>query len=88
MDLSAPQDDDQPFFRVIEQRRQPRSRRDSSLNKAFLLLDHRTRTTMKKMKAFTDLYRKEDGAIGYMLLWAMGVPATVLFAIFLLRGCN
>ena len=41
-----------------------------------------------KMKTFTDLYRKQEGAIGYMLLWAMGVPATVLFAIFLLRGCN
>ena len=41
-----------------------------------------------KMKAFNDRYRKEEGAIGYMLLWAMGVPATVLFAIFFLRGCN
>ena len=31
---------------------------------------------------------KEKGAIGYILLWLMGVPATVLFLIFLLRGCN
>ena len=31
---------------------------------------------------------KEKGAIGYILLWAMGVPATLLFLIFLLRGCN
>ena len=31
---------------------------------------------------------KERGAIGYILMWLMGVPATVLFLIFLLRGCN
>ena len=31
---------------------------------------------------------KERGAVGYMLAWLMGVPATVLFLIFLLRGCN
>jgi hypothetical protein len=31
---------------------------------------------------------KERGAIGYILLWLMGVPAGVLFLIFLLRGCN
>ena len=31
---------------------------------------------------------KEKGAIGYILMWAMGVPATLLFMIFLLRGCN
>jgi hypothetical protein len=30
----------------------------------------------------------EQGAMGYILLWAMGVPASVLFLIFLLRGCN
>jgi hypothetical protein len=31
---------------------------------------------------------KERGAVGYILAWLMGVPATVLFLIFLLRGCN
>ena len=30
----------------------------------------------------------ERGAIGYILAWLMGVPAIVLFAIFLLRGCD
>jgi len=29
-----------------------------------------------------------DGAVGYMLLWLLGVPASVLFVIFLLRGCT
>jgi hypothetical protein len=29
-----------------------------------------------------------DGKIGYIFLWLMGVPASVLFVIFLLRGCT
>jgi hypothetical protein len=33
-------------------------------------------------------YQQEKGALGYILLWAMGVPASLLFLIFLLRGCN
>jgi hypothetical protein len=33
-------------------------------------------------------YQEENGAIGYMLLWAMGVPASLLFLIFLVRGCT
>jgi hypothetical protein len=31
---------------------------------------------------------EEKGAIGYILLWAMGVPASLLFLIFLVRGCT
>ena len=30
----------------------------------------------------------EEGAMGYILAWAMGVPVSVLFVIFLLRGCR
>jgi hypothetical protein len=30
----------------------------------------------------------EEGAAGYILLWLMGVPAGLLFVVFLLRGCN
>jgi hypothetical protein len=33
-------------------------------------------------------FHAEDGAIGYIALWLMGVPAGLLFFIFLLRGCN
>ena len=37
----------------------------------------------------TRLLESEDrGAIGYMVLWLLGVPASVLFLIFLLRGCT
>ena len=42
------------------------------------------------MKALSErvVYTQETGAIGYILMWLMGVPATVLFLIFLLRGCT
>ena len=33
-------------------------------------------------------YEDQTGAIGYILLWLMGVPGILLFAIFLLRGCD
>jgi hypothetical protein len=33
-------------------------------------------------------HEKQEGAIGYMILWFLGVPASVLFVIFLLRGCT
>jgi hypothetical protein len=39
------------------------------------------------MKRRLDLSR-ETGAMGYILLWILGVPASVLFVIFLLRGCT
>lgn len=35
-----------------------------------------------------DLVHSEEGAIGYILAWLLGVPASVLFVIFLLRGCT
>lgn len=40
------------------------------------------------MKRLTELYRKQEGALGYILLWLMGVPASLLFLIFLVRGCD
>jgi hypothetical protein len=30
----------------------------------------------------------EKGAMGYLLLWLLGVPAPVLLIIFVLRGCS
>jgi hypothetical protein len=40
--------------------------------------------TLREYRAF----KQSEGAIGYILLWAMGVPASLLFLIFLVRGCN
>jgi hypothetical protein len=31
---------------------------------------------------------RQEGKMGYILLWALGVPIPVLFVIFLLRGCT
>jgi hypothetical protein len=32
--------------------------------------------------------RRFAGKIGWILLWLLGVPIPVLFALFLLRGCT
>lgn len=32
--------------------------------------------------------KNEDGKMGYILAWMMGIPVPILLAIFLLRGCN
>jgi hypothetical protein len=32
--------------------------------------------------------QKQEGKMGYILLWALGVPIPVLFVIFLMRGCT
>ena len=31
---------------------------------------------------------REQGKMGYMLLWALGVPVPLLLLLFLLRGCD
>ena len=40
------------------------------------------------MKGSIERLSQENGAVGYIFLWLLGVPASVLFLIFLLRGCN
>jgi len=32
--------------------------------------------------------KEQKGAVGYILLWALGIPASLLFVFFLLRGCT
>ena len=32
--------------------------------------------------------KKQEGAIGYIFLWLIGVPIPLLFVFFLLRGCT
>lgn len=39
-------------------------------------------------RAKPELFENEQGAIGYIVMWLLGVPASLLFVIFLLRGCN
>jgi hypothetical protein len=40
---------------------------------------------MEKLRQFR---QRQEGKIGYILLWALGVPIPLLFVIFLLRGCD
>ena len=37
---------------------------------------------------FKSLPSDQQGRIGYILLWLIGVPIPVLFLIYLLRGCT
>jgi hypothetical protein len=32
-------------------------------------------------------FKDQSGKIGYIILWLLGVPVSVLLLIFLLRGC-
>ena len=38
-----------------------------------------------KLREFVN---SSEGALGYGIAWLLGVPASLLFVIFLLRGCN
>jgi len=40
------------------------------------------------MQCFHDWRTRQEGKIGYILLWLLGVPIPVLFGIYLLRGCT
>jgi len=37
---------------------------------------------------FASLPSVQQGKVGYILLWLLGVPIPILFLIFLLRGCT
>ena len=40
------------------------------------------------MKSFRQWRQRQEGKLGYILLWALGVPIPILLVIFLLRGCT
>jgi len=39
-------------------------------------------------KLHRDLIGSEDGAIGWVLLWLIGIPIPILIVLFLIRGCT
>jgi len=43
---------------------------------------------MLKTNHFSRLKKQQEGKIGYILLWLLGIPIPILFVIFLLRGCD
>lgn len=40
----------------------------------------------QKFLATKSVLRNQDGAIGYILAWLLGVPVSILLVVFLLRG--
>lgn len=34
------------------------------------------------------IHKNEDGKMGWILLWALGVPIPILVILFILRGCT
>ena len=40
------------------------------------------------MRRFQEWRSKQEGKMGYILLWALGVPIPILFLFYLLRGCT
>lgn len=40
------------------------------------------------MPNFRSLPSYQQGRVGYILLWLLGVPIPILFLIYLLRGCS
>jgi hypothetical protein len=40
------------------------------------------------MELFRAAQEAQKGAVGYMILWLLGIPASVLLVVFLLRGCT
>lgn len=42
---------------------------------------------MKKLRRITD-QKIEEGKVGWILLWLLGVPIPVLLLLFILRGCT
>lgn len=35
-----------------------------------------------------DIIHNANGKVGWIMLWALGIPIPILFVLFLLRGCT
>jgi hypothetical protein len=40
------------------------------------------------MKILLKTLKDETGAMGWILLWAIGIPVPILLVLFLVRGCT
>lgn len=43
---------------------------------------------MKKENELAKIVKNQEGKIGYIIAWLLGVPTSVLLLVFLLRGCT
>lgn len=41
-----------------------------------------------RWQGLSSLRARQEGKLGYILLWLLGIPIPILFVIFLLRGCT
>jgi hypothetical protein len=53
-----------------------------------LLLSNERNPHEDFMKRYLPSLERQQGKLGYILLWALGVPIPVLFLFYLLRGCT
>jgi hypothetical protein len=62
----------------------------------YVLIQQLEPTTYRQLKAGVvatkgetmDILKQEKGAIGWILLWALGIPIPLLILFFLVRGCT
>src|SRR4051794_22100135 len=65
--------------------------RDARLNRSWSIEERMMKTyrTMRaKLQSYTNPASLQQGKMGYILLWLLGIPIPVLLVIFLLRGCQ
>jgi hypothetical protein len=55
---------------------------------AFKEIEMNTRVAWRNRLARFAPPSMQQGKMGYILLWLLGIPIPVLFVIFLLRGCT
>ncbi len=48
----------------------------------------KTEETSMNLPDLRNLPSAQQGRVGYILLWLLGVPIPILFLIYLLRGCS
>lgn len=49
---------------------------------------HQRREEVLKMNPFKRTKETQAGKVGWILLWALGVPIPLLLILFLMRGCT
>lgn len=49
-------------------------------------MERKAKTLENQDASWSDRVRNQQGRIGYLVAWLLGVPVSVLFIIFLIRG--
>jgi hypothetical protein len=53
-----------------------------------MVMNYRLRRASARWQDRAESLRGQSGKVGWILLWALGVPIPVLLVLFLLRGCT